>query len=68
MSDAANIDHSKKRPSHIAWQVREGKDGKSYWDRVGVAWATKDGQGFSVQLHAIPFDGRIVLRTPKDGE
>lgn len=64
MSEASNNDHAKKQPSHIAYQVRDGKDGKGYWDRVGVAWATKDGKGFSVQLHSIPLDGRVVLREP----
>lgn len=64
MSEKTHIDHSKKHPSHIAYQVRDGKDGKSYWDRVGVAWATKDGKGFSLQLHAVPLDGRVILREP----
>ena len=64
MSDAANIDHSKKRPSHVAYQVQDGKDGKSYWNRVGVAWATKDGKGFTIQLTSVPLDGKIVLREP----
>lgn len=54
-----------KMPSHIAYQVRDGKGDDSYWDRVGVAWATKDGKGFSIQLHAVPLSGRIVLRVPE---
>lgn len=54
-----------KRPSHIAYQVRDGKDDDSYWDRVGVAWTTKDGKGLSLQLHALPLSGRIVLRVPE---
>jgi len=62
MSEASRIDHSKKQPSHIAYQVRDGNDDQSYWTRIGVAWATKDGKGFTVQLNAIPFDGKIVLR------
>ena len=53
-----------RRPSLIAYQVRDGKDDQSYWDRVGVAWSNRDG-GFTVQLHAIPLDGRIVLTRPK---
>ena len=68
MSEAANIDHSKKRPSHVAYQVQNGKDGKGYWTRVGVAWATKDGKGFSIQLQAVPLDGRIVLREPDNNQ
>ncbi len=55
---------SNRQPSLIAYQVRDGKDGDSYWDRVGVAWSNRDG-GFTVQLHLIPLDGRIVLTKPK---
>jgi len=68
MSNAERIDHSKNQPSHVAYQVRDGKDGKGYWDRVGVAWATKDGKGYSVQFHAVPLDGRIVLREPNQDQ
>jgi hypothetical protein len=64
MSDAATIDHSKKHPSHIAYQVNQGKDGKSYWNRIGVAWANKNGKGFTIQLNAVPLDGKIVLQVP----
>jgi hypothetical protein len=53
-----------RSPSLIAYQVRDGKDGKNFWERVGVAWSNRDG-GFTVQLHAIPLDGRIVLTKPK---
>ncbi len=65
MTDAARIDHSKKHPSHVAYQVRDGKDNESYWTRIGAAWATKDGKGFTIQLNAIPLDGKIVLRVPE---
>jgi hypothetical protein len=54
-----------RRPSLIAWQVRDGKDKESFWDRVGVAWSNRDG-GFTVQLHSIPLSGRIVLSKPKE--
>ena len=51
-----------KTPSHIAYQVREGKEKASFWTRVGAAWAHNDGKGFNVSLDALPLDGRIVLR------
>jgi hypothetical protein len=44
--------------------VRDGKDGQSFWDRVGIAWSNRDG-GFTVQLHSIPLDGRVVLTKPR---
>ena len=53
-----------RKPSLIAYQVRDGKGDQSYWDRVGVAWSNRDG-GFTIQLHSIPLDGRIVLTKPK---
>jgi hypothetical protein len=51
------------KPSHIAYQVRDGKD-KGFWTRIGVAWTSKDEKGFVIQLNAIPLDGKIVLRLP----
>ena len=55
-----------KGPSHIAYQVREGEDGKSFFNRVGSAFEHKDGQGFNVLLDSVPVDGRVTLRTPKE--
>jgi hypothetical protein len=53
-----------RKPSLIAYNVRDGRDDQSFWERVGAAWSNKDG-GFTVQLHSIPLDGRIVLTKPK---
>jgi hypothetical protein len=61
---ALDIGVKNRKPSLIAYQVRDGKDDQSYWDRIGVAWSNRDG-GFTVQLHSIPLDGRIVLTKPK---
>ena len=55
-----------KAPSHIAYSVRENADGSAYFNRVGSAFPHKDGQGFSVVLDAVPVDGRITLRSPKE--
>lgn len=55
-----------KSPSHVAYQVRDGKGGKSFWTRIGAAWAHGDGQGFNVQLESVPLDGRITLRVASD--
>jgi len=51
------------KPSHIAYQVRDGKD-KGFWTRIGVAWTSRDEKGFVIQLNAIPLDGKIILRLP----
>lgn len=56
-----------------ALAVREN-NGKSYFTKIGVAFANKDGKGFSVLLDAIPAptDGqfKIMLREPlpRDGD
>jgi hypothetical protein len=37
MSDAP-LDHSKRQPSHLAYVVRDGKDGqKGRWSEIGAA-------------------------------
>ncbi len=48
-------------PTHIAYQVREGSQ-KSYWTRIGAAWAHRDGKGFNLQLECVPLDGKVTLR------
>lgn len=54
-----------------AYTVREYElDGekKGDWTPLGVAFPHKDGKGFNVILHALPVDGKLVLRLhePKD--
>jgi len=49
-------------PTHIAYQVKDGSK-KSYWTRIGAAFAHKDGKGFSIQLDCLPLDGKVTLRT-----
>lgn len=61
-----NASNPKGKPSHIAFAVRdyetaEGEKGGS-WSEIGAAWINKDGKGLNVQLHALPVDGRFVLR------
>ena len=57
-----------KRPDYFAYTVteREGKD--NFWTAIGAAWENKDGEGLSIRLTALPLDGEIVLRRPKDKE
>ncbi len=54
-------------PSHIAYQVRQGAEGgAAHFNRIGSAFAHKDGQGYNLRLDSVPVDGRITLRTAKD--
>ena len=55
-----------RKPSHIAYHVREGQDGKSYFNRVGSAFEHKDREGLNIFLDAVPVDGRVTLRTPSE--
>jgi hypothetical protein len=60
---------SPKLPSHVVYHVREREGKKSYWTRIGSAWAHGDGQGFNIQLDGlVPLDGRITLRVASEKE
>ena len=52
-----------------ALSVREDKQGKAWFSRIGVAWPSKDGLGYTVMLDAMPAstDGqyKIILTVPK---
>ncbi len=55
-----------KKPTLIAYTVKDrGEDQKPFWTRIGAAWPHENGSGFTIQLDAIPVDGRIVLTEPK---
>lgn len=53
-----------KKPAFIAYAVTgEGK--QAFWTRIGSAWAHQNGEGFNIELNALPLNGRIVLMLPK---
>jgi len=63
---------TKQKPALIAYTVT-GDDEKTFWTRIGTAWPHKNGEGFNIELAALPLGGRIVLMPPKaeqgaDGE
>jgi len=49
-----------------AYAVRNDKNGKGHFHKVGAAFAHKDGQGYDIDMVAAPTNGRLTLRTPKD--
>jgi|HubBroStandDraft_6_1064221.scaffolds.fasta_scaffold111037_2 hypothetical protein len=57
------------KPTLIAYTVKErgkGRNAKAIWVRIGGAWPFESGApGFTIQLDALPLDGRIVLAEPK---
>jgi hypothetical protein len=56
-----------KSPDYICYTVKEieGRD-KSIFNRIGAAWSHESGEGHTIQLDALPLDGKIVLLKPKD--
>lgn len=53
-----------KKPALIAYAVNgEGK--QAFWTRIGFAWPHQNGEGFNIELNALPVNGRIVLMPPK---
>jgi hypothetical protein len=63
-----NTTTNPKAPSHFAFQVRSREGKKSIWTRIGCAWQHADGEGFNIQLDAVPVDGKITLRIPAEKE
>jgi hypothetical protein len=61
-NEQANEATNSKSPTHIAYTVRDREGAKSIWTRIGAVWPHADGKGFTVQLEAVPLDGRISLR------
>jgi len=55
-----------KAPSHIAYTVRDREGKKAFWTRIGSVWPHADGKGYTVQLEAVPLDGRITLRVASE--
>lgn len=49
-----------------AFAVRNDKDGKGHFHKVGAAFAHKDGKGYDIDMVATPSNGRLTLRTPQE--
>ena len=57
-------DQERKKPALIAYSVKLNDEDTAIWTRIGAAWPHKKGPGFSIQLDALPLEGRIVLVAP----
>lgn len=55
---------TKHRPALHVYIV-EGEGETAYWTKIGAAWAHDDGDGFNLQLSAVPLQGRLVIRKPR---
>lgn len=52
--------------THRAYTVIKREGQEDFWLAIGAAFAHQDGTGFNIVLQALPIDGKIVLRQPKD--
>ena len=52
---------TQNQPTHRLYTVK-GNGDVSKWLEIGAAWSNRDGNGFTLQLDALPTDGRIVMR------
>jgi hypothetical protein len=60
---------STNKPTFLAYTVKNrGRNQKPIWTRIGAAWPHKGGTGYSIELEALPIDGRLVLIEPKADE
>ena len=67
MTDS-NTNAASKKPTHVAYHVRESEGQKGFWTRIGAAWAHTDGKGFNLLLDCTPLDGRITLRIAEEAK
>jgi len=66
---AANVSPAipARKPDFEVCNVREAAGDKSFWDRIGSAYAQEDGD-IVVHCEVIPLSGKIVLSVPKDNQ
>jgi hypothetical protein len=57
-----------QQPAYRAYTVvkREGQD--DFWLAIGAAFMHQDGDGYNIVLQALPIDGKVVLRLPKENQ
>lgn len=54
----------KSKPDYAVYTV-EGEGDKAHWTKIGAAWSHGDGEGYNIQLTALPLNGRLTVRKPK---
>jgi hypothetical protein len=58
-----------QEPTYRAFTVIKRGEGKDdFWLAIGAAFQHQDGDGYNIVLQALPIDGKIVLRLPKDDQ
>lgn len=64
--DRQQGDKPKAVKAFDAFAVRNDKDGKGHFHKIGAAFAHKDGEGYDINMAATPTNGRLTLRTPQE--
>jgi hypothetical protein len=64
--EAPDAPEAKKKPSYQIFQVLDRKDAPSVFLPIGAMFEHKDGQGFNLDLNAVPVKGRVVARIPRE--
>lgn len=62
MTDTTNNNKSARKPSHVAYSVREREGKEAKWTEIGVVFSHRDGKGFDILCDVLPLSGRITIR------
>jgi hypothetical protein len=57
-----------QQPAYRAYTVVKRDGAEDFWLAIGAAFQHSDGEGYNIVLQALPIDGKIVLRLPKDDQ
>jgi hypothetical protein len=58
-----------QQPTYRAYIViKRGEGQDDFWLAIGAAFQHQDGDGYNIVLQALPIDGKVVLRLPKDDQ
>jgi hypothetical protein len=57
-----------QQPAYRAYTVIKREGAEDFWLAIGAAFMHQDGDGYNIVLQALPIDGKIVLRLPKDDQ
>lgn len=50
-----------RKPTHRVIGITT-RNGRNFWNDLGVAWEREDGLGLDIQLHGLPVSGRLTTR------
>lgn len=50
------------------YEDKKSGEKKTSWTKIGMAFKARDGEGWNIQLDALPVSGKMILREPKPYE